>query len=163
MNSIKDYFGTYKDKIWEQHELIKEEIFLLKQQTPKLQEKVNVLEKLVAAEKRKKRVKTIFEKFEADKNVIIFLLTLQGTIGTKQIIEKLSGNKKFDVDEKFSPQDFPKILDVISDNDPNILDQLLSSLEEATKGNSVYKEDLENPLYKKVFGIFKELKKTGKK
>jgi len=45
-----------------------------------------------------------------------------------------------------------------------MLDELLNSLDAATKGTPVYKEDLENPLYKKVYGIFKELKKApGKK
>lgn len=89
---------------------------------------------------------------------------MQGVIGTKQIIEKLSGNKKFDVDEKFTSSEFPRMLDVISDNNPEKLNELLDALDAATKGNPVYKEDLENPLYKKIFGIFKELKKSpGKK
>ena len=56
------------------------------------------------------------------------------------------------------------MLDVISDNNPEKLNELLDALDAATKGNPVYKEDLENPLYKKIFGIFKELKKSpGKK
>lgn len=58
--------------------IIREEIFLLKQQTPKLQEKVNALEEKLAIEKNKIRVKKIYEQFEADKNVITFDITFKG-------------------------------------------------------------------------------------
>ena len=78
INAIRDFFGHYKDKSWENHEIIREEIFLLKQQTPKLQEKVNALEEKLAIEKNKIRVKKIYEQFEPDKNVITFDITFKG-------------------------------------------------------------------------------------
>ena len=85
-----------------------------------------------------------------------------GLINTKLIIELLIGNKKYDVDEKFDKDRIIKFFDSIVETHSEEENALLDALESSLQGNTVYKEDLENPIYLKIVGYFKELKETNK-
>jgi hypothetical protein len=92
--------------------------------------------------------------FELDKN---------GLVSTKTIIEKLTGNKKFDVDEKLDQPAINLFIESITEKHSDEENELMSKLETAlTEGEMVYKEDIENPLYLKIVDYFRELKKTNK-
>ena len=102
---------------------------------------------------RTKRIDKLFDTFELDKN---------GLISTKTIIELLTGNKKFDVDEKFDKEGLIKFIESIVEIHSDEENTLLENLENALQGNPVFKEDLENPLYLKIVNYFKELKEANK-
>ena len=103
--------------------------------------------------KRTKRIDKLFDSFELDKN---------GLISTKTIVELLTGNKKFDVDEKFDKEGLIKFIESTVEIHSDEENQLLESLESGLQGNPIYKEDLENPLYLKMVDYFKELKEANK-
>ena len=89
---IRDYFGKYHDPRWDEMSALKEKIILYNNENAKLLEQAMILEDELKNLKRTKRIDKLFDSFELDKN---------GLISTKTIIELLTGNKKFDVDEKF--------------------------------------------------------------
>ena len=103
---------------------------------------------------RTKKIDQLYNSIELDKN---------GLIGSKYLIEKLSGNKKFDVDEKFEKDGLIKLIETIvephSDEENELIEKMTESL---TGENPVYKEDLENPLYLKIVQYFNDLKEDNK-
>ena len=103
--------------------------------------------------KRTKRIDKLFDSFELDKN---------GLISTKTIIELLTGNKKFDVDEKFDQEGLIKFIESVAEIHSEEENILLESLENALQGNPVFKEDLENAIYLKIVEYFKGLKEANK-
>ena len=149
IKAIREFFGKYKDPAWDQFEILKQEILVYKQENPKLLEKVNSLQEELDRTKVSLRMKNTFRLFELDKN---------GLLSTKVLIEKLTGNKKFDVDEKFEINGYIKVLETIGSGDNSIKSNLCEALEKAAKGQQVFKDDQENTLYKKIFTTFKELK-----
>ena len=80
-------------------------------------------------------------------------------LSTKLIIEKLSGNKKFEVDEKLGFVDFVKLLENVSENNFDSQKTLVEKMELSIQGNQIFKDDLENPLYKRMAQLIKEMKK----
>ena len=102
---------------------------------------------------RIKRIDKIFNSFELDKN---------GLISTKLIIELLTGNKKYDIDEKFDKEGLIKFIESTVECHSEEENALLDALDSALQGNTVFKEDLENPIYLKIVGYFKELKEANK-
>ena len=99
---IRDYFGKYHDPRWDEMSALKEKIILFNNENAKLLEKAMNLEDELKNLKRTKRIDKLFDSFELDKN---------GLIGSKYIIEILTGNKKFDVDEKFDKEGLIKFID----------------------------------------------------
>ena len=89
---VRDYFGKYHDPRWDEMSALKEKIILFNNENVKLLEEAMKLEDELKILKRSKRIDKIFNTFELDKN---------GLISTKLIIELLTGNKKYDIDEKF--------------------------------------------------------------
>ena len=75
----------------------------------------------------------------------------------------MTGNKKFEVDEKLGPQEFMKLIESVCEGSSETENILISKLEESTQGNMVFKDDPENHIFKKLVQIIKEMKKTGKK
>ena len=146
---IRDYFGKYHDPRWDEMSALKEKIILYNNENAKLLEKAMNLEDELKNLKRTKRIDKLFNTFELDKN---------GLISTKYIIEILTGNKKFDVDEKFEKDGLIKMIESISEPHSDEENELLTKLEESLQGNMVFKEDLENPLYLKIVQYFKDLK-----
>ena len=55
-----------------------------------------------------------------------------GLVSTKQIIEKLSGNKKFEIDEKLTLDDFSKLLDNVCEGNTTMIDLLINNFEIST-------------------------------
>ena len=103
--------------------------------------------------KRNKRIDKLFDSFELDKN---------GLISTKTIVELLTGNKKFDIDEKFDKEGLIKFIESTTEIHSDEENALLESLENGLQGNPVFKEDLENQLYLKIVEYFKGLKEANK-
>ena len=150
---IRDYFGKYHDPRWDEMSALKEKIILFNNENAKLLEKAMKLEDELRTLKRTKRIDKLFDSFELDKN---------GLISTKLIIELLTGNKKFDVDEKFDKDGLIKFIESTVEMHSDEENALLESLESALQGNMVYKEDLENPIYLKIVDYFKGLKEANK-
>ena len=103
--------------------------------------------------KRTKRIDKLYDSFELDKN---------GLINTKTLIELLTGNKKFEVDEKFDKDGIIKFIESVAEIHSEEENTFLESLENALQGNPVFKEDLENPIYLKIVEYFKGLKEANK-
>ena len=150
---IRDYFGKYHDPRWDEMSALKEKIILFNNENAKLLEEAMKLEDEVKNLKRTKRIDKIFNTFELDKN---------GLISTKLIIELLTGNKKYDVDEKFDKEGLVKFIESTVEAHSDDENALFDTLESALEGNMVYKEDLENPIYLKIISYFKELKESNK-
>ena len=150
---IRDYFGKYHDPRWDEMSALKEKIILFNNENAKLLEEAMKLEDEVKNLKRTKRIDKIFNTFELDKN---------GLISTKLIIELLTGNKKYDVDEKFDKEGLVKFIESTVEAHSDDENALFDALESALEGNMVYKEDLENPIYLKIISYFKELKEVNR-
>jgi hypothetical protein len=75
----------------------------------------------------------------------------------------LTGNKKFEVDEKLGLQEFMKLIESVCEGNYETENVLITKLEESTQGNMVFKDDPDNQIFKKLVQIIKEMKKTGKK
>ena len=135
---IRDYFGKYHDPRWDEMSALKEKIILFNNENAKLLEQAMKLEDELRTLKRTKRIDKLFDSFELDKN---------GLISTKLIIELLTGNKKYDVDEKFDKDGLIKFIESVVEMHSEEENALLESLEAGLKGNAVSKEDLENPIY----------------
>ena len=150
---IRDYFGKYHDPRWDEMSALKEKIILFNNENAKLLEEAMKLEDEVKNLQRTKRIDKIFNTFELDKN---------GLISTKLIMELLTGNKKYDVDEKFDKEGLVKFIESTVEAHSDDENALFDALESALEGNMVYKEDLENPIYLKIISYFKELKEANK-
>ena len=150
---IRDYFGKYHDPRWDEMSALKEKIILFNNENAKLLEQAMKLEDELKTLKRTKRIDKLFDSFELDKN---------GLISTKLIIELLTGNKKYDVDEKFDKDGLIKFIESTVEMHSDEENSLLESLEAGLQGNMVYKEDLENPIYLKIVDYFKGLKEANK-
>ena len=150
---IRDYFGKYHDPRWDEMSALKEKITLFNNENAKLLEQAMKLEDELRTLKRTKRIDKLFDSFELDKN---------GLISTKLIIELLTGNKKYDVDEKFDKDGLIKFIESTVEMHSDEENALLDSLEAGLQGNMVYKEDLENPIYLKIVEYFKGLKEANK-
>ena len=150
---IRDYFGKYHDPRWDEMSALKEKIILFNNENAKLLEKAMKLEDELRTLKRTKRIDKLFDSFELDKN---------GLISSKLIIELLTGNKKYDVDEKFDKDGLIKFIESTVEMHSEEENALLDSLEAGLQGNMLYKEDLENPIYLKIIDYFKGLKEANK-
>jgi hypothetical protein len=154
IKAIREFFGKYKDPRWDEMGALKEKIILYNNENAKLIEQALKLEDELKTLTRTKKIDQLYNSIELDKN---------GLIGSKYLIEKLSGNKKFDVDEKFEKDGLIKLIETIvephSDEENELIEKMTESL---TGENPVYKEDLENPLYLKIVQYFKDLKEANK-
>ena len=149
IKAIREFFGKYKDPRWDEMSALKEKIILYQNENGKLLEEALKLEDELKTVKREKRLDDLYNLIELDKN---------GLISSKLLIEKMTGNKKFDVDEKFEKDGLIKMIESIVEPHSDEENELLSKLEESLQGNMVFKEDLENPLYLKIVQYFKDLK-----
>ena len=150
---IRDYFGKYHDPRWDEMSALKEKIILFNNENAKILEQSMKLEDELKNLQRTKRLDKLFNSFELDKN---------GLISTKLIIELLTGNKKYDIDEKFDKDGLIKFIETIVEPHSEKEGTLLDNLESALQGNLIYKDDLENPIYLKIVDYFKELKEANK-
>ena len=150
---MREFFGKYKDPRWDEMGALKEKIILYQNENGKLLEEALKLEDELKTVKREKRLDELYNSIELDKN---------GLISSKMLIEKMTGNKKFDVDEKFEKDGLIKMIESIVEPHSDEENELLSKLEESMEGNMVFKEDLENPLYLKIVQYFRDLKEANK-
>ena len=141
IKAIREFFGKYKDPRWDEMSALKEKIILYQNENGKLLEEALKLEDELKTVKREKRLDDLY-----------------GLISSKLLIEKMTGNKKFDVDEKFEKDGLIKMIENVAEPHSDEENELLSKLEESLQGNMVFKEDLENPLYLKIVQYFKDLK-----
>ena len=103
---IREYFGKYHDPRWDEMSALKEKIILFNNENAKLLEKAMKLEDELKNLQRTKRIDKLFDTFELDKN---------GLISTKLIMELLTGNKKYDVDEKFDKEGLIKFIESVAE------------------------------------------------
>ena len=150
---MREFFGKYKDPRWDEMGALKEKIILYQNENGKLLEEALKLEDELKTLKREKRLDELYNSIELDKN---------GLISSKMLIEKMTGNKKFDVDEKFEKDGLIKMIESIVEPHSDEENELLSKLEESMEGNMVFKEDLENPIYLKIVQYFRDLKEANK-
>jgi hypothetical protein len=75
------------------------------------------------------------------------------------MIEKLSGNKKFEVDDKLGQAEFIKFIETVTENNSEVEKQLLEKFQLIMNGMIPFKDDMDNPLYKKIVSVLKENKK----
>ena len=150
---MREFFGKYKDPRWDEMGALKEKIILYQNENGKLLEEALKLEDELKTLKREKRLEALYNTIELDKN---------GLISSKMLIEKMTGNKKFDVDEKFEKDGLIKMIESIVEPHSDEENELLSKLEESMEGNMVFKEDLENPIYLKIVQYFRDLKEANK-
>jgi hypothetical protein len=151
---IRDYFGKYHDPRWDEMSALKEKIILFNNENAKLLEEAMKLEDEVKNLKRTKRIDKIFNTFELDKN---------GLISTKLIIELLTGNKKYDVDEKFDKEGLVKFIESTVEAHSDDENALFDALESALEGNMVYKEDMEKSIYLKIIRRGNEIRRRSEK
>lgn len=153
IKSIREFFGKYKDPRWEEMGALQDRIVEMQKENAALVEEIVKMEDDLKNKKRTKRLNDLFGLFELDKN---------GLISSKLLVEKLSGNKKFDADEKFDQSGLITFIESITEKHSPQEEELLSKIEEALGGNPVYKDDQENELYLKICNYFRELKKANK-
>ena len=153
IKAIREFFGKYKDPRWDEMSALKEKIILYQNENGKLLEEALKLEDELKTVKREKRLDDLYNLIELDKN---------GLISSKLLIEKMTGNKKFDVDEKFDKEGLIKFIESTVEIHSEDENALLESLENGLQGNCVFKEDMENPLYLKIIEYFKGLKEANK-
>lgn len=153
IKAIREFFGKYHDPRWDEMSALKEKIIILNHSNTELLEQAIKLENEVKNLQRAKRIDKLYDSFELDKN---------SQISSKYIIEKLTGNKKFEVDEKFEKDGLIKFIEAIVEPNSDEENELLTNLESAMEGNTVYKEDLENKMYLKIVQYFKDLKEANK-
>lgn len=156
--AIREFFGNYYDSTIDMQKSLNEEIIVLRNANPKLMEKVLELEEDLIKAKRTYRTKQIFDSFYNSDTT-----NKNNQISTKLIIDKLAGNKKFEVDEKMAQEDFIKFVDIVCEGIETVIDALLGNFELALEGNMIYKDDQENVVFKRIVQIIKEMKKTGGK
>jgi hypothetical protein len=75
----------------------------------------------------------------------------------------LTANKKFEVDEKLGLPELTRLIETVCDGNIDSEKLLLTKMEESQQGVFSFKDDAENPLFKKMVEKIKELKKQGKK
>ena len=75
----------------------------------------------------------------------------------------MSGNKKFEIEEKLGLVEFTKLIEKTSDENREIEAEYLDKLEKSIQGFPSYKDDLENPMYKKLIQTIRDLKKPPSK
>lgn len=153
--AIRQFFGKYYDPKIEMQKSLREEILLLETEQMKLRDRVLDLEQSVEVSKKRYKIKKVYSMYELDSKT--------GLLSTKVIIEKLTGNKKFEVDEKLSFEDFYKLLDNICEGRVNVIELVANNLKVSTEGVMIYKDDLENPVYKRLVQAMLEMKKSNKK
>ncbi len=75
-------------------------------------------------------------------------------------MEKLTGNKKFDVDERLELPQFIKLIETVCENDIENQKVLLEKMEDSMKGNMTNKDDHH---IVKLTQVLKEMKKAASK
>lgn len=152
IKAIREFFGKYKDPRWEEVGALQEKNITLSNENEKMLLEIAQMEEELKNLKRQRRIDQLFNLFELDKN---------GLISSKLFIEKLSGNKKFDVDEKLDKPGLIQFIEGTVEKDSEEENEMLTKIEEALNGNPVYKDDLENPIYVKIMNYFRNLKKAN--
>ena len=79
------------------------------------------------------------------------------------MIEKLSGNKKFEVDDKLGMPEFIKFIENITENNTEVEKILLEKLEVSLSGGIPFRDDTDSFLYKRIISLLKENKKISLK
>ena len=109
MAYVHDYFGNYRDPMWEVVEGIKTENQDLQTKIPDLEAKIEEIKKDITRAKKATRAYEIYKKLDPEAT---------DAVSTKHMVAKLSGNAKFDVDTVMSKKQFYYLLLCIS-SDPD--------------------------------------------
>ena len=98
---LQDYFGQYRDPAWDDMDRMKAEVEEMKAKEPEL---AGEIARLQGEIQRAKRVVIVQKTYRT--------LDPEGTnvVGTKQLVARLSGFARFDVDLKLSRHDFTRFV-----------------------------------------------------
>lgn len=138
--AIRDFFGNYRDPSWDGVDSLKHEIVQEKQEFLNLKQEKQELLLELSEKKRSYLSKQLFRKYEVKND----------TVGTKQIIEKLSKSKKFDYEEKLTYQQFKALLEEISNHSPDKEEELIELFTASVEGHAIFADDQENETYVKI-------------
>lgn len=106
---IQDYFGRYRDPLWDEVDSMKAEISALTANIESKEKEILHLKQEISRFKRIAHVKETFTLLGPDNN---------GIISTKALVQKLSGQARFEVDLKLNQQNFLNfIMDALISSD----------------------------------------------
>lgn len=94
---IQDYFGRYKDPLWDEVERMKNDIQSLKVSIENKTKEIAFLHQEISKSKRIAHIKETFIMLGPDNN---------GIVSTKILVQKLSGQPRFEVDLKLNINNF---------------------------------------------------------
>ena len=91
---MRDYFGDYRDPLWDEVDRLKTENKAMRdEEIPAKEAQIEQLERDIRKEVKKNRVLEIYKALDPDSS---------NAIGYKFLVNKLSGNAKFDLDTKLT-------------------------------------------------------------
>ena len=91
---VRDYFGDYRDPLWDEVDRLKTENKAMRdEEIPAKEAQIEQLERDIRKEVKKNRVLEIYKALDPDSS---------NAIGYKFLVNKLSGNAKFDLDTKLT-------------------------------------------------------------
>ena len=94
---IQDYFGRYRDPLWDEVDYMKSEISSLTSNIDSKEKEIQSLKQEISRYKRIAHVKETFSLLGPDNN---------GIVSTKALVQKLSGQPRFEIDLKLNQQNF---------------------------------------------------------
>ncbi|OMJ75479.1 hypothetical protein SteCoe_25365 [Stentor coeruleus] len=113
---IQDYFGRYKDPLWDEVERMKNDIQSLKVSIENKTKEIAFLHQEISKSKRIAHIKETFIMMGPDNN---------GIVSTKILVQKLSGQPRFEVDLKLNINNFINF----------VLEHLITAESEEEKNN----------------------------
>lgn len=98
---LQDYFGEYRDPAWDEVDRLKAEIEEMRGKGPELEAEISRLTGEIERVKRVVMVEKTYRSLDPDNTNIL---------STKQLVAKLSGFGRFEVDLKLSKADFTRFV-----------------------------------------------------
>jgi hypothetical protein len=149
---LQDYFGEYRDPAWDEIDRMKAEVEDMKAREPQLTEEIERMKGEIQRAKRVAIVQKTYRTLDPDNT---------GVVGTKQLVAKLSGFGRFEVDLKLSRQDFTRfVMDFLltpqpgDSFDPWELFQVLQDLPPPTTEGKpkppIFQGHLDDPKYMRI-------------
>ena len=98
---LQDYFGEYRDPAWEEMDRLSAEVEQMRARGPELEAEIEKLKKDIERAQRAAKVHKTYSALDPDNTNVV---------STKQLVAKLSGFGRFDVDLKLNRKDFVRFV-----------------------------------------------------
>jgi len=98
---VQNYFGDYRDPMWDEVEDLQNQIELSKTSAQEKESQVALLNQKILKAKREDEVKALFGLLDPEKS---------GTLSTRQFVQKMSGVGRFEVDFKMTQETFMQFI-----------------------------------------------------